>query len=83
MKDIKLYIEKLHADADACLTISKTATNEAKRNIFLKLTDTYRNLAEDLERVAEANAIADEERDGHLLGMLGEDVGDRSSSASS
>jgi hypothetical protein len=71
MKDIKHYIEKLHADADACLAISRTATNEAKRNIFLKLTDTYRSLAEDLERLAEANAIADEERDGHLIGLLG------------
>jgi hypothetical protein len=71
MKDIKHYIEKLHADADACSAISKTATNEAKRTIFLKLTDTYRSLAEDLERLAEANAIADEERDEHLLGLLG------------
>lgn len=71
MKDIKHYIEKLHADADACLAISKAATTKAKRNIFLKLTDIYRNLAEDLERVADANAIADEERDGHLLGLLG------------
>jgi hypothetical protein len=70
MKDINLYIDKLHADAEDCLSISRTATNDAKRNVFATMAETYRTLAGDLERIAAANAILDEHRERNLLGML-------------
>jgi hypothetical protein len=41
---------KLHSDAEACSTISQTATNEAKRKVFVALAETYRNLASEMER---------------------------------
>jgi len=71
MKDIRLYIDKLHTDAADCLTISQAANNDAKRKVFLALAETYRKLAADLETIAAANAVLDEERDKHLLGMVG------------
>ena len=70
MKDIKLYIEKLQSDADDCMTICQTASGEAKRKIFTALADTYLRLASELEKIAAANAILDEERDKNLLGLL-------------
>lgn len=71
VKDIKLYIEKLHGDAEDCMAISRTAPREAKRKIFTALADTYLRLAGELEKIAAANAILDEERDKNLLGLLG------------
>lgn len=71
MQDIRLYIDKLHADAESCVTIGQTASNEAKRKVFTALAETYRKLACDLERIAAANLVLDEERDKHLLGLLG------------
>jgi hypothetical protein len=74
MKDIKLYIDKLNSDAEHCVTISETATNEAKRVAFSNLAGTYRKLAQDLQRILEDHAETDAQRDGHLLGLLsGED----------
>jgi hypothetical protein len=71
MRDIKIFIDKLHSDAEACSTISQTASNEAKRKVFIALADTYRKLASEMERIAAAHAILDEEREKNLLGMLG------------
>ena len=71
MKDIRTYIDKLQADAADCLTICETASNEAKKAVFTALADTYRKLAAELERIAAANAILDEEREKNLLGLLG------------
>jgi hypothetical protein len=71
MQDIRTYIDKLHADAEACATISHTATNEAKRKVFTALASTYRKLAGEMERIAAAHAILDEEREKNLLGILG------------
>lgn len=71
MQDIRIYIDKLHSDAEACATICETTSNDAKRKVFTALADTYRKLASDLERIAAANLVLDEERDRHLLGLLG------------
>jgi hypothetical protein len=74
MKDIKLYIAKLHSDAEHCVTISETATNEAKRLAFSNLAETYQRLARDLQRILDDHAKTDAQRDGHLFGLLsGED----------
>lgn len=70
MKDIKLYIDKLNADAEHCVTISETATSETKRAAFKKLAATYRKLAADLQRILEDHAETDAQRDEHLLGLL-------------
>lgn len=70
MKDIKLYITKLHEDADACLMICETTSSDSKRKVFTALADTYSKLATELERIAAAHAIIDEERDKNLFGLL-------------
>jgi hypothetical protein len=75
LKDIKTYIDKLHSDAESCISISQTATNDAKRKIFTDLATTYRKLAVDLEQIAAATMVADQQRDDHLFGLLiGDDV---------
>ena len=51
MKDIRLYIDKLHADAEDCLTISQTAPSDVKQRVFTALAETYRELAGELERI--------------------------------
>jgi hypothetical protein len=71
MQDIKTYIDKLHADAEDCLLIGNTASNEAKRKVFAALASTYRKLAGEMERIAAAHAVLDEEREKNLLGLLG------------
>lgn len=71
MQDIKTFIDKLHQDADACSTISQTASNEAKRKVFTALANTYRKLGAEMERIAAAHAVLDEEREKNLLGLLG------------
>jgi hypothetical protein len=75
MKDIKLYIDKLNSDAENCVTISETATNKTKRAAFRNLAETYRRLAQDLQRILDDHAETDAQRDGHLLELIsGEDV---------
>lgn len=70
MQDIKLYIDKLHSDAEACVSICDTTDNAGKKRIFLALADTYRKLASEMERIAAAHAVLDEEREKNLLGLL-------------
>jgi len=74
MKDIKLYIDKLNADAEHCVTISETATNEAKRAAFSNLAQTYRRLAADLQRILEDHAETDAQREEHLLGLISDRI---------
>ena len=69
MKDIRLYIDKLHADTEDCLTISQTAPSDVKQRVFTALVETYRELADELERIAAAHAILDEVREKNLLGL--------------
>src|SRR5687768_740880 len=73
MKDLQLYLDKLRADSEHCITISQATLNERKREVFEMLAATYRKLAGDLEAVIATNAILDEERDKRLLGLLGKD----------
>ncbi len=77
MQDIQLFINKLRSDADHCSTISQTATSDAKRKVFIKLAETYRNLAEELKRILDTSAILDEQRDSHLLSLLRSDECDQ------
>jgi hypothetical protein len=48
MKDLRLYLDKLHADAEHCITISQTTLNDKKREVFEMLAATYRKLASEL-----------------------------------
>ena len=73
MKDLKLYLDKLLADSEHCITISKSTLNDKKREVFEMLAATYRKLASDIEAVMATNAILDEERDKRLIGLLGKD----------
>ena len=70
LQDLQTYIDTLHSDAEACANIGRTATSDAKRKVFAALAETYGRLAADLERIAAANLVLDEERDKHLLGLL-------------
>ena len=63
MKDLKLYLDKLHVDAEQCLAISQTTLNNKKREVFEMLAATYRKLASDIEAVIATNAVLDDERD--------------------
>ncbi|BEV43895.1 hypothetical protein [Afipia carboxidovorans] len=74
MQDIRTFIDKLHADAQACDTIGQTSLNEGKRKIFIALAETYRTLARDMERIAAAHAVLDEEREKNLLGLISGDA---------
>jgi hypothetical protein len=75
MNDIKLYLKKLRSDADDCLTISETATSDAKRKVFQMLAATYQRLAADLEKIIALNLIVDGEREKRLIGVLSGDDG--------
>jgi hypothetical protein len=75
MKDLQLYLDKLRADAEHCLTISKTAMNDKKREIFEMLAATYQRLAVDLEKIIATNTLVDDERDKRLMSILGSDDG--------
>jgi hypothetical protein len=73
MRDIKSYLQKLRSDTEDCLTISETAANDAKRQVFKTLAATYQKLADDLETIIALNLIADVEREKRLLGLLSGD----------
>ena len=75
MQDIKLYLEKLRSDAEDCLTISETAANDAKRQVFKMLAATYQRLAVDLEKIIALNLVADDEREKRLMSLLSGDDG--------
>lgn len=75
MRDIKLYLAKLRADADDCLLISEAAATKAKREVFKMLAATYQRLAADLEKIITLNLIADDEREKRLMNLLGSDDG--------
>jgi hypothetical protein len=78
MKDLKLYLNKLYADSEHCLTISKTTMNDRKREVFEMLAATYQRLAIDLEKIIATNALVDGERDKGLISLLrGEDGAER------
>lgn len=48
MKDISKYLEKLECDAAECEMIAHLTTDGAKREVFLRLTESFRRLADEL-----------------------------------
>jgi hypothetical protein len=60
MKDIIQRIEKLLADAEDCVLISKLATVPEKRETFQKLAEDYRKMARELETIAISGVIPDD-----------------------
>ncbi len=53
------------------MVISQAASSDAKRKVFTALAETYQKLAGEMEKIAAAHAILDEEREKNLLGLLG------------
>lgn len=49
MKDVRAYLEKLRADADACLLISKLAASAEKRALFARLAAQLTATANEVE----------------------------------
>jgi hypothetical protein len=60
MKDLKEKLEKLRADAEDCLLISRLATDTMKRETFKNLSDHLRQMAADVEAVIAAKTAAGE-----------------------
>jgi hypothetical protein len=50
MEDMRTHLEKLRADAVECLSISRTTTDKAKRELFSKLAQHFEVLAAEVER---------------------------------
>jgi hypothetical protein len=60
MKDLRETLEKLRADAEDCLLISRLATDKAKRETFKNLSDHLRQMAVDVDAVIAAKSAAGE-----------------------
>jgi hypothetical protein len=61
MQDIQAQLEKLLADAEECALISRLATDREKRDLFARLAEHLKVLA---DHVKIAIAIKERERDG-------------------
>lgn len=59
MKDLHARLEKLRTDAEDCILISRLATDPVKRETFHMLAESYKVLAEKLERVIAARNTPD------------------------
>ena len=60
MKDPRETLEKLRADAEDWLLISRLATDKVKRGTFRNLSDHLRQMAIDVEAVIAAKSTAGE-----------------------
>lgn len=54
MKDMEEQLLKLRAEADACLNISKLATDPQKKDLFVKLAQHFNVLASEVARAITA-----------------------------
>jgi hypothetical protein len=54
MKDMEQHFIKLRADADQCLSISKSASDPDKRELFAKLAQHLNVLASEVARAISA-----------------------------
>ncbi len=50
MKDMQAHLEKLRTEASECQMISELATHQQKRDLFAKLAQHHRKLADEIER---------------------------------
>jgi len=50
MKDMQAQLEKLRVEAANCQMISGLATDKEKRELFARLAEHYKVLAEEVER---------------------------------
>ena len=57
MQDVKDRLERLRADAEECLLISRLATSLAKRRTFEKLADEYQQMAQHLEAIIASGEV--------------------------
>lgn len=67
MQDMKKHLESLLRDAAECRLISDLATDPSKRDLFAKLAEHHRVLAEEVERAIAASHSAS---DGAMQSML-------------
>jgi hypothetical protein len=50
MRDMQAHLDKLHEEAAECAMIACEATDEAKRDLFVRLAQHLTTLAEHVER---------------------------------
>ena len=55
MKDMLAHLEKLREETAECEIIAKLPTDTRKRELFARLADHYRVLADEIERVVRNN----------------------------
>lgn len=50
MKDMQVQLEKLRTEAADCALIARLATNQAKRELFTKLSEHFSVLASEVQK---------------------------------
>jgi hypothetical protein len=58
MQDMASHLEKLRAEAAECQMISDLATHPTKRDLFAKLAEHHRRLADEVEREMNRGRVA-------------------------
>jgi uncharacterized protein YdcH (DUF465 family) len=55
MKDMLAHLEKLRKETAECEIIAKLALDDRKRELFARLADHYRELADEIDRMVRNN----------------------------
>ena len=58
MQDMQAHLEKLRTQASECQMISDLATHQQKRELFAKLAEHHRRLADQVERALQEQRAA-------------------------
>ncbi|MDP1583263.1 MAG: hypothetical protein Q8M18_07525 [Bradyrhizobium sp.] len=57
MQDMKTHLEKLRSEASECQMISDLATLPLKRDLFARLAEHHRRLAQEIEQAMNAPGV--------------------------
>ncbi|MCP3442317.1 hypothetical protein [Bradyrhizobium sp. CCGUVB14] len=57
MKDMQVQLEKLRAEAADCARVAKLATDEAKRELFTKLSEHFSVLASEVQKAIDKVSV--------------------------
>lgn len=58
MQDMQAHLEKLRTQASECQMISDLAAHQQKRELFAKLAEHHRKLADEIERAIQERRAA-------------------------
>lgn len=57
MQDKRVHLEKLRTEASECQMISELTTDKQKRDLFAKLAEHHRTLANEVERAMKGGRL--------------------------